>query len=270
MSIEAFPTLVTPNTPPFDQFELVREAKRHVCRVSGAARKYTSFYVAGVYGGIATAYALGCSLRCIFCWSDSRDHQIGRRVSYYSPNQVVEELWGAARKKNVRKARISGAEPTLCKAHLLQLLPLIDDSGFESFMLETNGTLFGADPDYVQEVAQYNKVHIRVGLKAGSPAGYQRRTGAFGDGFKLPFQAIKHLLDAEASFHVAAMTDPRLMSAKERTLLIERLTELSPQLARNLEEETCDRYPSTQRRLEAAGVDAIDFFVRRKPLNPLP
>ncbi len=270
MPAEAFPSLVTPTTPPFDQLELAREARRHVCRESDAARKYTSFYVAGVYGGIATAYALGCSLRCIFCWSDSRDHQIGKRVSFYSPSEVFEELWETARKKGVRKARISGAEPTLCKEHMLQLLPLVEESDFESFMLETNGTIFGTDPSYVQEVAKYDKVHIRVGLKAGSPAGYQRRTGALGTGYELPFQAIKHLLEARASFHVAAMTDSRLMSAKERTQLIERLTELSPLLARNLEEETCDRYPSTQRRLEAASADPIDFFVRRKPLKPLP
>jgi uncharacterized Fe-S cluster-containing radical SAM superfamily protein len=219
MSTKDFPSLVTPDTPPFDQLDLAKEAQRHVCRKSDAARKYTSFYVAGVYGGIATAYALGCSLRCIFCWSDSRDHQIGGRVSFYSPNEVLQELWRAARKRGVQKARISGAEPTLCKAHLLELLPLVEESSFESFILETNGTMFGADSDYAQEVAQYAKVHIRVGLKAGSPAGYQRRTGALGTDYTLPF---------------------------------------------------CDRYPSTQRRLEAAGVDIIDFFVRRKPINPLP
>ncbi len=270
MPTEDFPSLVTPSTQPFDPLALAKVAQRYVCRESDSARKYTSFYVVGVYGGMATAYALGCSFRCIFCWSDSRDHHLGERVSFYSPSQVLEELWGAARKKGILKARISGAEPTLCKAHLLQLLPLIEESGFESFMLETNGTLFGADPSYVREVAQYDKVHIRVGLKAGSPAGYQRRTGALGAGYKLPFQAITHLLEAGASFHVAAMTDARLMSAKERTLLIERLTKLSPRLAANLEEESCDRYPSTQRRLEAAGVDVIDFFVRKKPLDPLP
>jgi uncharacterized Fe-S cluster-containing radical SAM superfamily protein len=191
-------------------------------------------------------------------------------VSFYSPTEVIEALWKAAETRGIRKARISGAEPTLCKAHLLKLLPLVEESGFESFMLETNGTLFGVDPEYVKEVAQYNKIHIRVGLKAGSSAGYQRRTGALGVGYEAPFQAIKHLLDTNASFHVAAMTDSRLMSATERNLLIQRLTELSPSLAQNLEEETCDRYPSTQRRLEAAGVNAIDFFIRRKPLNPLP
>ncbi|MFX1476403.1 MAG: radical SAM protein [Promethearchaeota archaeon] len=270
MATDAFPTLVTPNTPPFDQLELAKEAQRHVCRNSDAARKYTSFYVAGVYGGIATAYALGCSLRCIFCWSVSRDHQIGGRVSFYSPDEVLEELLGAARRKGVKRARISGAEPTLCKAHLLKLLPLVEESDFESFILETNGTMFGLDISYAREVAQYEKVHIRVGLKAGSPAGYQRRTGALGVDYKLPFRAVKNLLEVGASFHVAAMTDVRLMSAEERKLLIQQLAELSPRLAANLEEEVCDRYPSTQRRLEAAGVDIIDFFVRRKPLDPLP
>jgi uncharacterized Fe-S cluster-containing radical SAM superfamily protein len=143
---------------------------------------------------------------------------------------------------------------------LLAVLPLIEESLFESFMLETNGILFGVDADYVQQVARFEKVHIRLSLKAGTPEGFQQRTGARGDTVDIPFQAIRHLLQAKASFHVAAMTDPRLMPAEERELLISRLADLDMRLVDILEEERCDPYKGTIRRLEAAGVNPKTFF----------
>jgi len=57
---------------PFDPLWLAKATEDIVC--SGDARKYTAFYATGVYGGIATGYAVGCCFRCFFCWSDwSRD-----------------------------------------------------------------------------------------------------------------------------------------------------------------------------------------------------
>jgi uncharacterized Fe-S cluster-containing radical SAM superfamily protein len=190
---------------------------------------------------------------------DSREYP-ERRGRFYTPEALVDALWDVVREGYIRKARISGAEPTLCKAHLLAVLPLIEESLFESFMLETNGVLFGADADYAKQVARFEKVHVRLSLKAATPEGFQERTGAQGETVELPFQAIQHLIEAKASFHVAAMTDPRLMPAKERELLISRLTDLDVRLVENLEEERCDLYKGTMSRLEAAGVDSKTFF----------
>ncbi|MFW9830445.1 MAG: radical SAM protein [Candidatus Thorarchaeota archaeon] len=260
--MEPYPRMLTPSSTSFDPLELAKATQAMICRVADGARKYTSVYVAGVYGGIATAYAVGCPLRCIFCWvDDSRDYP-ERRGRFYTPAALVTALWNLVRKGNIRKARISGAEPTLCKAHLLAVLPLIEESGFTSFMLETNGILFGTDPGYVQQVAQFEKVHVRLSLKAATPEGFQQRTGAQGVAVELPFKAVQYLLEAEASFHVAAMTDPRLMSQAERMLLIRRLNEIDVGLAENLEEEQCDPYKATIKRLNAAGVDTRTFFLR--------
>ncbi|MBE0525688.1 MAG: hypothetical protein IH631_02015, partial [Candidatus Thorarchaeota archaeon] len=64
--------------PPFpvDPIALTEETRKFVCKTSDGVplRKYTRFYAVGVYGGIATAYSVGCNYRCTFCWVDwSRD-----------------------------------------------------------------------------------------------------------------------------------------------------------------------------------------------------
>jgi len=66
--------------------------------------------------------------------------------------------------------------------------------------------------------------------------------------------AIKNLQEYGVSFHVAAMTDPRLMPLDERKRLMQKLRDIDFRLVRNLEEEVADLYQTTLARLEAAGV----------------
>lgn len=249
---ENYPRYITPASEPFDPAELIKRTEAIVCKDD--CRKYTSFYATGVYGGIATGYTVGCCLRCIFCWVDwSRDFP-EEHGEFYNSREAFENLRDAAYKFKVHKMRISGAEPTLGKKHLLGLLEHVENSEFKLFILETNGIYFGIDKDYVQAVSKFTKPHIRVGLKAGTPEGFQERTGASKDFFELPFQGIKNLLDSGASFHVASMSaDPRFMGKEERKKLILKLSELEPQLALNLEEEVVDHYNTTLKRLEHAG-----------------
>ncbi|MEO0184106.1 MAG: hypothetical protein ABIL40_11610, partial [candidate division WOR-3 bacterium] len=89
---------LTPNFKPFNPIELARETEKIVARegADGLERKYVSVYSAPVYGGIATGYAVGCCLRCIYCWTNwSRDfpEKSGR---FYSPGEVAEALLRAA------------------------------------------------------------------------------------------------------------------------------------------------------------------------------
>jgi uncharacterized Fe-S cluster-containing radical SAM superfamily protein len=244
---------LTPTTEPYDALELAKETEKIVC--INKARKYTAFYATGVYGGIATGYTVGCCLRCFFCWVDfSRDFP-EKYGDFYSPEQAFENLKKAAYKYGVKKLRLSGAEPTLGKDHLLALLELIERSEFPLFILETNGILFGADRDYVAKVAKFTKPYVRISLKAGTSNDFTRKTGAKQENFELPFQAIKNLLDLNARFHVAAMTDKRIMSKRERDCLIKRLAEIDIILARSLEEEIVDPYKTTLARLKLAGVE---------------
>jgi len=244
-----YPRYVTPGSPLFDPVELARKTERIVCRHD--ERKYTGFYATGVYGGIATGYSCGCCLRCVFCWVDwSRDfpERYGR---FYSPQEVFTNLSKTARGYRVTKLRISGAEPTLGKEHLLEVLELVEASEFNLFILETNGILFGADRDYVKKISNFKKPHVRVSLKAGTPENFAEKTGAKAESFELPFNAIRNLLDHGVSFHVAAMSaDPRVMDEKERESLVLKLADIDAKLALNLEEEVVDPYKTTLARLE--------------------
>ena len=173
--------------------------------------------------------------------------------------EVVENIVKLARKYGVYKARISCCEPTICKDHLLQVLEIIERiSDIKLFILETNGILFGTDRDFVKEVLKFSKVYVRLSLKAGTPEGFTWRTGAIPQAYELPFKAIEYFVEEGVSlkrFHVAAMTDPRIMSEEERRLIIERLWKIDPKLAINLEEEVVDPYDTTLIRLKKAGIE---------------
>jgi len=253
---QRYPRYITPEVEPFDPVELSKETESIVTRngSNGQERKYESFYATGVYGGISTGYCVGCCFRCVFCWvSWGRDYP-ERFGQFYSPKEVFNRLRKAAHKYKVKKLRISGAEPTLGKSHLLRFLDLVEQSDFPLFILETNGILFGVDKDYVDKISKFTKAHVRVSLKAGTPEDFSKKTGAKPEAFEIPFQAIRNLLDYNASFHVAAMSaDPRIMTPKERENLIRKLAEIDPKLLVNLEEEVTDDYKTTLARLKLAG-----------------
>jgi len=261
---------------PFDPLELARETERIVTRMGeeGVERKYVSFYSAPVYRGIATGYAVGCCLRCIYCWSNwSRDFP-EKFGEFYSPRKAAMKLveaaregitspgWERFRHLKVRKLRVSGCEPTLGKEHLLGLLGEVEGAGYP-FYLETNGILLGADRDYVRRLAEFSDfIYVRVSFKAATPEGFTSRTGAAGKYYELPFKALRYLLDEGVYARAAAMTDPRVMPEEERRILIAMLDEIDPKAnyPETLEEEVVDMYDTTVMRLRAF-VDAE--FARR-------
>jgi len=245
---QAYPRCVIEGFEPFDPLWLARETEKLVCR--GDARKYTNFYCTGVYGGISTGYTVGCCLRCIFCWVNfSRDFP-EKYGDFHSAREVAKTLVRNARQRRLRRLRISGGEPTLCRQHLLALLDEVEDTGYD-FILETNGIPLAGDETYAAELAKYRRVHVRVSLKAGNAEGFERRTGARGEFWELPFVAIERLAAAGASFHVAAMTDPRLMPPDERRSLLRKLRDIGYE--GYVEEELCDPYRTAVARLRAAG-----------------
>ncbi len=249
---EEYPSFITPGFVPFNALDLIKHTERIVC--SGNKRKYTDFYATGVYSGIATGYTVGCCLRCVFCWVGLGREYPERYGVFYSPQEAFLELSRAAKRHRTEKLRISGAEPTLGKEHLLCLLEQVEQSTFKLFILETNGIYFGIDESYVKEVSKFKKAHIRVSLKAGTPEDFTRKTGARPEAFELPFQAIRYLVKHKASFHVAAMSaDSRIMSPNERAELAAKLWSISTDLIKGLEEEVVDPYKTTLLRLNKAG-----------------
>ena len=252
---------------PFDPLELAKETEKIVTRKGkeGLKRKYVGLYSAPVYRGIATGYAAGCCLRCIYCWSNwSRDYpeKFGK---FYSPKEVAQKLFKAAengitspgwegfRKLKVKKLRLSGCEPTIGKEHLLSVVEYAESSKYPLFILETNGIILGADKNYVKKLAKFKKLYVRVSFKAATPEGFTQRTGAKSEYYELPFKALRYLLDEGIDARAAAMTDPSIMPEVERNVLIEKLSEIDSRITNTaeLEEEQIDAYDTTVKRLRA-------------------
>jgi uncharacterized Fe-S cluster-containing radical SAM superfamily protein len=258
---------LTPEFTPFDPIELAEKTEKIITKEGqeGLERKYVSFYSAPVYSGIATGYAVGCCLRCIYCWTNwSRDfpEEYGK---FYSPKEAADRLineaekgitsrgWEHYRHLEVNKLRVSGCEPTLGKEHLLKVLEHLSNYSYQ-FYLETNGLLFGKDYDYVKRLAKYSDfIYVRVSFKAASPEGFTERTGAIGEHYELPFKALKNLLDVGIHTRAAAMTDPKIMPEEERNILIKRLDDIDPsaRYSDTLEEEVIGPYDTTRKRLIA-------------------
>ena len=259
---------LTPDFKPFNPIELAKKTEQIVTRkgLEGLERKYTDFYSVPVYRGIATGYAVGCCLRCIYCWSNwSRDFP-DKFGKFYSPREVAQKLFKAAKEgitysdywkkliPKIDKLRLSGCEPTLGKEHLLEVLRFVEESEYPLFILETNGIILGFDKNYVKKLGEFkDKLYVRVSFKAATPEGFTQRTGAIGKYYELPFKALKHLLDEGIYTRAAAMTDPRIMSKEERKLLIQMLDEIDPKASypKTLEEEVIDIYDTTIKRIKA-------------------
>ena len=250
-----YPGCLKPGFRPFDPVDLAKATERAVCK--GNKRMYYRFGATHDYQtGIATGYAVGCCLRCIFCWSSKTRDCLMKASSFYSPQEVFERLVAIAQKRHLDQIRTSDAEPTIGKMHILELLELVERSKFRRFILETNGILLGHDRDYVRSLAQFSNLHVRISLKAGTADDFTRKTGAVPEAFELPFQAIRNLKAEGISFWVAAMScDPRFMTPLERVSLIGKLAEIDPTLVLNLEEEMVVLCPETLKRLEAMGWD---------------
>jgi uncharacterized Fe-S cluster-containing radical SAM superfamily protein len=227
----------------YDPIEMAVTTREIVCR--GDRRKCYRFRPARFYGGIATADCVGCCLRCVYCWSRhvvTGPEQTGK---WYSPDQVARTLVGIARRKRYRRLRISGNEPTIGREHLIDVLARIPKDFL--FILETNGVLLGADPDYAEDLSRFPNLHVRVSLKGTCEEEFSRLTGAIPEGFRWQLKALENLARQKVSVHPACMTSfspPENVSA-----LRKRLRSIHPRLA-EFEVEELILYPAVAARLE--------------------
>ncbi|MFW9799668.1 MAG: radical SAM protein [Candidatus Thorarchaeota archaeon] len=252
---------------PFDPIRLTEATRKTVCKVVDGVphRKYTEFYAVGVYGGIATAYSVGCNYRCVFCWVDwSRDWP-EKYGHFYSPNEVYSKLRNIMTERGFKRARVSGAEPTLCPDHLCEILELVQrDAGvFDLFVIETNGVVLAIEDGLASRLANYASRegdtvgHVRLSIRGGLPDAFTEKTGCSSEFLDLPFKAAERLWDAGTSFHVAVVVDPRFTPDDEKRTIFERLNDIHPSVRRGVEEEYLDPYPHALVRLRAVGREDV-------------
>ena len=244
----------------YDPIEKAAGIEAIACK--GDLRKYYRFRPARFYGGIATADCLGCCLRCLFCWSWDNVIDAGQRGEFYSPEHVAQKLTAIATKKGFRQVRISGNEPTIVKDHLLSVLSLIPKDLL--FILETNGILLGNDTSYVNELAKFENLYVRISLKGASEQEFANLTGAKPEGFELQLKALENLyragVDTQAAVMVSFSTPENLSSLRKRLGWISKRFE-------NFETEELVLYGDVEDRLRKAKI-AYDVAYRPECVPP--
>lgn len=232
----------------YDPLELAEDLQPLV--VKGSSRKYYRLGRKGMwYGGIATADCLGCSLKCVFCWSNKPRDNPEKMGRFYEPEEVYESLLHCARKEGYSLMRVSGNEPSLAREHLLSLLAAVDSSQYR-FILETNG--IHIDQDLARSLSEFDCLHVRVSLKGANADEFHLLTGARGEAFQLQLDALRNLASNGVSCHAAVMSS--FSTEKNLSRLKEELHKIHRALPRALEEEGLILYPHVEKRLKKAGV----------------
>lgn len=237
----------------YDPLELNEHAKQIVVmrRDSIEERKYYRFRGGKWYGGIATADAVGCNMKCKFCWSWKPRDMPTKYGSFLSPNAAYERLRSIIERRGYDKVRISGGEPTISRGHLSSLIELFTENRV-NFILETNGILIGSDKRYAEDLSRFSNLHVRVSIKGVNEEEFTYLTGARPSFFSVQLRALKNLLDYGVSCHPAVM----LSFSPEDGLkkISERLEEIDERLISDLEEEYVFLYPHVVELLRRHGL----------------
>jgi uncharacterized Fe-S cluster-containing radical SAM superfamily protein len=231
----------------FDPVSLATSTAAEVCKED--SRKYYRFRSSRFYGGISTADCVDCCLRCVFCWSWNVTTHPKESGHFYSSEEVAGRLIATARKKRLIQLRISGNEPTICRAHLTRVLSLIPRDYL--FILETNGILIGSDPSYAEELSEFDNLYVRVSLKGTCGEEFSQLTGAAPDGFDLQVRALEHLIKFGVSARPSCMIS---FSAPERISALRKRSKVIHAGLEDFEIEELMLYPAVQETLRRMGI----------------
>lgn len=232
----------------FHPLDLAARTQDIVSRSDGR-KKYYRFRPSRFYGGIATADCVGCCLDCVFCWSWEATRRPAETGQLYKPEDVVRKLLAIARRKQYKRLRISGSEPTLDRSHLERVLELVPKD--YEFILETNGILIGHDPGYAEMLSRFKNLYVRVCLKGACEEEFSLLTGAMPEAFQLQLEALKSLVRCGVQTHPACMIS--FSSDESIMILRERLKAIDPALE-DFEVEELVLYSNVKERLDRLGV----------------
>ena len=233
------------NSQGYDPIALAAATEKVV--VNGNKRKYVQLgRPLRFYGGTSSATEVGCNLRCKFCFSDKPVWKPKSTGRFYSPQQVFDGLVKSARKHGHNLISASASEGTLGRQHLFELLDLVEETDYV-YILETNGMTLGDGPEFVEQLAKYKQLHVRVSIKGTDENLFHELTGAHRASYELPFKALKSLVTSGVSCNACVMVS---FSDKAGVHAVkQRLFELHPGLLKSLELESITMFPKVAERL---------------------
>ncbi len=257
------------NTMPLDALKLMEVAERLAFR--GDRRRYYRFRTDRWYGGVASADVVGCNLRCVFCWSRSRDPNAPGKL--LSPEAVAAKLYELAERRRIRQARLTGGEPTIgWHRHTRRVAELIVRDYGLHFILETNGILIGLDRRIARDLADLaseGSLEVRVSIKGAKPETFERITLVDRRYWEAQLEALRVLV--EEGLKPGDEVYPAIVMSfddeEDIRMLIKRIAEIHPALAENIDPEYVILYPHVKQRLAKAGIWPRRFF---RPGEPLP
>lgn len=179
----------------YDPIELSKRIYKIVSKIVDGVeeRLYFRFRKDRWYGGISSADVIGCNLSCRFCWAwYFRNNP--RKGRWFNPFRAADRLIYIADRYGLKFVRLTGAEPTITRKHLISVIEYVVDQGYR-FILETNGILLGAYPDYAEELAKYSKLIVRVSFKGVTPNEFQYLTGVKSNAWYLQLRALENLVE---------------------------------------------------------------------------
>ena len=247
----------------YDPIKLTEKMESIV--VDGNKRKYAKLSrPLRFYGGTTSAVEVGCNLRCKFCFSDKPVFRPQSTGQFYSPRQVFDALAKGADRYGHKLISASASEGTLGRQHLFELLDLVEESKYV-YILETNGMTLGNDKSFVEQLASYKNLHVRVSIKGTSQEEYHELTDAIPESYEYPFMALKHLIDAGVSCNACVMIsfsdDDGIRNVEQK------LFELHPGLLKSLEKERITPFPKVAQRLAKNGLKPNSIAFKGKVVN---
>jgi uncharacterized Fe-S cluster-containing radical SAM superfamily protein len=211
----------------------------------GSRRRYHRFRHS-THDDAVVADCIGSNLRCAHEWGWCEgildDPAAG---TFYSPEDVIEELVGLADEHNCSSARITGMEPVMRDDHLIEVARGLDKNDM-GLRIDTNGMLL--DHEYLGRLGSACDLSIRLSFKGHDPASFQQLADVHGSWFMNQVRAFHacHTSDIETRYVLAGVFD-----AADR----DRLADMLPADDPSIEVEKLRICPQNRERLEAAGFD---------------
>jgi len=240
-------------TEPFDAFARAVAVAAKIEAPGG--RLISRLAAGGACHDAPTVFLPGCNLACSHCWAEPGRRDPRGRAAMWTYAGLRRSIVRFRRHNRLGAAsdwiRLSGGEPVLSEAFFDLLDVLLSLPG--RIYVETNGTLLGAEPTWLDRLIELGpRVRLNVSLKAGTREQFIRITGAEPAAWEAVFACLAGLYAARVPFELNALTRaPELFSAAQRAALLARLAAIHPALCSRLTEEGLTPYPQTLRRMSA-------------------